>query len=56
MRGLKGEGQSILVVDRTLSKLFKVADRGSSRERRQSVWDGTPDNLSNDIRDRYLDV
>jgi len=56
VRELKGEGQSIRIVDKTLIKLLKVADRCFGLERGQSVRDGTPGNLSNEIGDRYLGV
>ncbi|MEX3009860.1 ABC transporter ATP-binding protein [Hoeflea sp. TYP-13] len=56
VRELKGEGQSILIVDKTLKELMKVADRCTILERGKSVWDGTPSALTDDIQDRYLGV
>ena len=53
---LKAEGQSILIVDKTLKELLKVVDRCTVLERGESVWTGEPSALSDDIRDRYLGV
>ncbi len=53
---LKSEGQSILIVDKTLKELLKVVDRCTILERGKSVWTGEPSALSDDIRDRYLGV
>ncbi|WP_411956179.1 ABC transporter ATP-binding protein [Arvimicrobium flavum] len=56
IRALKGRGQSILVVDKTLSELLPVADRAFILEKGRTVWSGTPDDLTPDIQDRYLGV
>ncbi len=56
VRELKGEGQSILIVDKTLKELMKLADRCTILERGTSVWEGKPADLSEDIQDRYLGV
>ncbi len=56
VRALKDEGQSILIVDKTLKELLKVADRCVILERGQNVWLGTPAELSAEIQDRYLGV
>ena len=56
VRELKGEGQSILIVDKTLKELMRLADRCTILERGASVWEGTPDALSGDIQDRFLGV
>ncbi|KIN70019.1 High-affinity branched-chain amino acid transporter, ATP-binding protein [Sulfitobacter noctilucicola] len=54
---LKKSGDlSILVVDKTLSELRQIADQVVVLERGVSVWSGTIDALSGDIRDRYLGV
>nr|WP_276562315.1 ABC transporter ATP-binding protein [Hoeflea prorocentri] len=53
---LKMAGQSILIVDKTLKELMKVADRCSILERGTSVWDGPPSDLNKDIQDRFLGV
>ena len=56
VRELKGEGQSILIVDKTLKELMRLADRCTILERGASVWEGAPDALSGDIQDRFLGV
>jgi branched-chain amino acid transport system ATP-binding protein len=53
---LKSEGQSILIVDKTIRELLKVADRCTILERGQNVWGGSPGELSEDVQDRYLGV
>lgn len=47
---------SILVVDKTISELRQVADSVVILERGVSVWHGTMDDLSADVKDRYLGV
>jgi len=47
---------SILVVDKTISELRQVADSVVILERGVSVWHGTMDGLSADVKDRYLGV
>ncbi|HEY5817577.1 MAG TPA: ABC transporter ATP-binding protein [Mesorhizobium sp.] len=56
IRTLKAEGQSILVVDKTLSELLPVADRLVVLERGATAWTGTPQELSPALQDRYLGV
>lgn len=56
IRELKQRGQSILVVDKTLSELLPVADRCVVLERGRKVWEGSSSALSADIQDRYLGV
>jgi branched-chain amino acid transport system ATP-binding protein len=56
IRKLKAAGQSILVVDKTLSELLPVADRCFVLEKGVTVFEGTPDRLTPDIQDRYLGV
>jgi len=56
IRKLKASGQSILVVDKTLSELLPVADRCFVLEKGLTVFEGTPDRLTPDIQDRYLGV
>lgn len=55
---IKGEDMSILVVDKNLKDLLKIADRNFIIERGKVVWSGSSDDLRND-RDalhRYLGV
>ncbi len=54
IRQLKQQGQSILVVDKTLSELKPVADRCVILERGASVWAGTPAEITPEIERRYL--
>lgn len=56
VRELKQRGQSILVVDKTLSELLPVADRCVVLERGRTVWQGHPDALNTEVQDRYLGV
>lgn len=53
---LKAEGMSILIVDKTLKQLLKIADHCVVLERGVSVWDGKPDELTKDVADKYLGV
>ena len=56
IRTLKARGQSILVVDKTLSELLPVADRAFILEKGRTVWTGTPAQLTSGVQDRYLGV
>lgn len=56
IRRLKGEGESILIVDKTLPELLPVADRCTVLENGRTVWTGTPRALSGELQDRYLGV
>ncbi|WP_221723912.1 ABC transporter ATP-binding protein [Ochrobactrum sp. SFR4] len=56
VRELKRRGQSILVVDKTLSELLPVADRCVVLERGRTVWQGISGEMTADIQDRYLGV
>ena len=56
IRRLKAEGQSILVVDKTMAELLPVADRCVVLEKGRTVWSGRPQELTEDLQDRYLGV
>lgn len=56
VRNLKAAGQSILIVDKTLSELLPIADRCFILEKGTTVWTGTPDEMTRDIENRYLGV
>ncbi|MFI0846099.1 ABC transporter ATP-binding protein [Mesorhizobium sp. IMUNJ 23232] len=56
IRTLKGRGQSILVVDKTLSELLPVADRCFVLEKGATVFSGSPAALTAELQDRYLGV
>ena len=56
IRTLKGEGQSILVVDKTMAELQPVADRCVVLEKGRTAWSGAPDEMTRELQDRYLGV
>ncbi len=56
IRTLKASGQSILVVDKTLSELLPVADRCFVLEKGATVFEGAPAALTPELQDRYLGV
>ncbi len=56
IRLLKAQGQSILIVDKSLKEVLPVADRCTILEKGRTVWTGTPDALDDRVRDRYLGV
>jgi branched-chain amino acid transport system ATP-binding protein len=53
---LKQSGQSILVIDKAFSELRAVADRCVILARGQSVWTGTPAQLTSEVETRLLGV
>jgi branched-chain amino acid transport system ATP-binding protein len=55
---LKARGQSILVIDKNVAALTKIADRHYMIERGRMVWGGTSAELaaSPDVQHRYLGV
>jgi branched-chain amino acid transport system ATP-binding protein len=55
---LKGEGQAILVIDKNVGALIKLADRHHIVEKGRVVWAGTSDALARDseLQHRYLGV
>ena len=56
IRRLKQDGESILIVDKTLSELLPVADRCTVLENGRTVWTGRPEELTTELQDRYLGV
>ncbi len=56
LRLLKAQGQSILIVDKSLGELLPVADRCTILEKGRTAWTGPPEALDSDVRDRYLGV
>lgn len=56
IRRLKADGQSILVVDKTLSELLPVTDRCYVLEKGVTVFSGAPAAFTHDLQDRYLGV
>jgi branched-chain amino acid transport system ATP-binding protein len=53
---LKREGQAILVVDKHLGQLMKLADRHVIIEKGEAVWSGTSAELDQSVVQRYLQV
>jgi branched-chain amino acid transport system ATP-binding protein len=55
---LKQEGQAILIVDKHLDALLKLADRHVVVEKGRVVWTGDSATLAADttVRERYLQV
>jgi branched-chain amino acid transport system ATP-binding protein len=55
---LKSEGQAILLIDKNLAAMMKIADRHVVLEKGKVVWSGTSGELASDavIRERYLAV
>jgi ABC-type branched-subunit amino acid transport system ATPase component len=55
---LKAQGQAILIVDKHLGALVKLADRHAIIEKGQVVWTGTSTELTADasVAQRYLQV
>ena len=51
---LKGQGQSILIVDKTLSELKPIADTCVILERGRSVWSGRPSEITPEIERKFL--
>ncbi len=56
IRVLKAQGQSILIVDKSLKELSAVADRCVVLERGRDVWHGAPHSLTADLATSYLGV
>jgi branched-chain amino acid transport system ATP-binding protein len=55
---LRAEGQAILLIDKNLAAILKLADRHVVIEKGQVVWTGTSEALSAapEVRDTYLHV
>ncbi len=56
IRTIRAEGQSILIVDKTLSELLPVADRCVILEKGRTAWTGAPSALTDEIQERFLGV
>ncbi len=52
----QSSGLSILVVDKTLSELRQIADHATILERGTSVWHGSIDDLTPELKDKYLGI
>ncbi len=53
---LKAEGMSILIVDKTLKELLSLVDQCAILERGRTVWNGAPNDLTDEIANKYLGV
>jgi branched-chain amino acid transport system ATP-binding protein len=55
---LKARGQSVLVIDKNIANLTRIADRHYIIERGRTVWSGTSDQLiaQPELQHRYLGV
>jgi branched-chain amino acid transport system ATP-binding protein len=58
IEGLKGAGLSILIIDKDVKALTRIADRHYVLEKGRVVWSGTSPELaaSEDVQHRYLGV
>ena len=58
LRALKGQGQTILVIDKYVERLIKIADRHTIIERGRVAWQGSSAELDADhaLWHRYLGV
>ncbi len=58
LESLRASGQSILVIDKNVDALTRIADRHVIIERGRVVWAGTSQELANsaDIQHRYLGI
>jgi branched-chain amino acid transport system ATP-binding protein len=55
---LKAQGQSVLVIDKNVGNLVRIADRHYIIERGRAVWSGTSEQLiaEPDLQHRYLGI
>ena len=58
LAALKAEGESILVIDKNVDALAKIADRHIVLEKGRVVWRGTSEALRSDsaVKDRFLNL
>jgi branched-chain amino acid transport system ATP-binding protein len=58
LKSLRAAGQAILVIDKNVDALIRVADRHTIIERGRVVWTGSSSDLANstDIQHRYLGI
>jgi branched-chain amino acid transport system ATP-binding protein len=56
LTALKAEGESILVIDKNVDALVRIADRHVVLEKGRVVWRGTSAELRSDsaVKDRFL--
>ena len=53
---LKDAGQFILLIDKSRAELLPITDLCVLLERGSTVWQGAPEELNADLRDRYLGI
>ena len=55
---LKAKGQSVLVIDKNVENLVRIADRHTIIERGRAIWSGTSEQLiaAPDLQHRYLGI
>ena len=53
---LKNARQSILLIDKSLAELLPITDLCVLLERGSTAWQGAPEELNADLRDRYLGI
>lgn len=56
IRTLKADGQSILVVDKTMTELLPVADRCVVLVKGLTVWTGSSNDFTAEMQEKYLSV
>ena len=58
MEQLKASGQAILIIDRNLEALMRIADRHYIMEKGRFVWTGDSAALASEpeLRNRYLGI
>lgn len=58
IEALKNQGQSILLIDKNLDALLRIADRHYIMEKGQVVWHGNSQALNNneELKNRYLGI
>jgi branched-chain amino acid transport system ATP-binding protein len=56
IRELKGHGQSILLVDKTMDEVLSTADRCVVLEKGRTVWSGVPAQLTVELQNRLIAV
>jgi branched-chain amino acid transport system ATP-binding protein len=56
IRGLKADGLSILLVDKTMDEVLSVADRCVVLEKGRTAWTGVPAELTGELQNSLLGV
>lgn len=56
LRTLKTKGQSILLVDKSVTEVLDLAERCVLLEKGVTVWNGNANDLNTDLQQRYLGV